>query len=232
MSLPKHARETRDPVMSVVAIDGPAGAGKTTIAKAVATALGWEYVDTGAMYRALTLKALREGLDPADDDGLARLTDGIEISFNGRHVFLDGEDVTDQIRSGRVTEAAPQVAAHPGVRHALVERQRSMAKARDVVMEGRDIGSVVVPDALLKIFLSASLEERAKRRLDETGGDGANELERMQRSIAERDAADSGRATSPLVKADDAVAIDTTGRDVAVIVEEIVALLEERRGGS
>jgi CMP/dCMP kinase len=215
--------------MSVVAIDGPAGAGKTTIAKAVAAALGWEYVDTGAMYRTLTLKALRNGVDPGDEEALARLTGDADISFNGQRVFLDGEDVTGQIRSGRVTDTAPKVAAHPAVRRALVEQQRAIASARDVVMEGRDIGSVVVPDALLKIFLTASLEERAKRRLSETGGNGSGELEQMQNSIAARDAADSGRATSPLLRADDAVAIDTTGRDVESIVQEIVSLLEERR---
>ena len=216
--------------MSVLAIDGPAGAGKTTIAKTVATALGWEYVDTGAMYRAVTLKALREGIDPHDDRSLARLAGATDISFAGGRVLLDGVDVTSSIRSGAVTNASPVVAAHPGVRTALVQRQRDLSRQRDVVMEGRDIGSVVAPDASLKVFLTASLDERARRRLHEVGDEGDEALDAMRRSIAERDDADSNRATSPLLRADDAIEIDTTGKDVDTIVAEIVALLGERDG--
>ena len=216
--------------MSVLAIDGPAGAGKTTIAKTVATALGWEYVDTGAMYRAVTLKALREGIDPQDDRSLTRLAGATDISFAGGRVLLDGADVTSSIRSTPVTNAASVVAAHPGVRRALVQRQRDLSRQADVVMEGRDIGSVVAPDASLKVFLTASLDERARRRLQEVGGEGDDALDAMRRSIAERDNADSNRAASPLLRADDAVEIDTTGKDVDAIVAEIVALLKERAG--
>ena len=217
--------------MSVLAIDGPAGAGKTTIAKTVATALGWEYVDTGAMYRAITLKALREDIDPQDDQSLARIAGATDISFAGGRVLLDGVDVTSSIRSAAVTNAAPVVAAHPGVRKALVQRQRDLARRTDVVMEGRDIGSVVAPDASLKVFLTASLDERARRRLQEVGEEGNDALDAMRRAITERDDADSNRATSPLVRADDAVEIDTTGKDVDAIVAEIVALQKERAGG-
>ena len=214
--------------MSVLAIDGPAGAGKTTIAKAVADALGWSYVDTGAMYRALTLKALDQGIGETDSESLAKMADGTDLSFDGRTVLLDGRDVTEAIRSGSVTELVPVVAAHPRVRRALVRRQRAIARDSDVVMEGRDIGSVVVPDAVLKIFLTASLEERARRRLAEVGGDGDDELTRMSRALSERDETDSSRAESPLIRADDAVAIDTTGRTVENIVSEIVSLLRKR----
>ena len=215
--------------MSVVAIDGPAGAGKTTIAKAVADALRWDYVDTGAMYRALTLKALDEGVDLNDGDRLGRVAHGARVSSNGGTVLLDGDDVTTRVRSRAVTEAVPRVAAQPEVRQALVQLQREAARSGDVVMEGRDIGSVVVPDAVLKIFLTASLPERARRRLEEVGLDATEEnVARMENSIGERDSVNAGRETSPLVQADDAIPIDTTDKTIDEIVSEIVGLLKER----
>ena len=215
--------------MSVVAIDGPAGAGKTTIAKGVADAVGWDYVDTGAMYRAITLKALDEGVDPHDGEQLGRVAQSARVSFDGGTVRLDGNDVTTRVRSSEVTDAVPLVAAQPEVRRALVQLQREAARDGDVVMEGRDIGSVVVPDAALKIFLTASLSERARRRLEEVGLDPTEEnVARMENSIGERDSVDAGRATSPLVQADDAIPIDTTDKTIDEIVGEIVALLKER----
>lgn len=215
--------------MSVVAIDGPAGAGKTTIAKAVAEALGWDYVDTGAMYRAVTLKALDEGIDPNDGERLGAAADNADISFRDGSVLLDGNDVTARIRSGDVTKTVPLVAAQPAVRGALLQRQRAVADRDNVVMEGRDIGTVVAPDALLKVFLTASLEERARRRLRDVGGDETSEhLMNMREALDNRDSADSGRDASPLKQPPDAVSIDTTGKAVPEIVSEIVGLVKER----
>ena len=217
--------------MSVLAIDGPAGAGKTTIARAVAGALGWDYVDTGAMYRAITLVALQQGVAIDDLEGLARVARSVQIRSAGARVLLDGEDVSQRIREADVTRAVPVVAAHPEVRAALVERQRAAASERDVVMEGRDIGSVVVPDATLKVFLTASLQERARRRTSELGlGDSKEGRADVEATIAARDEADSRRAASPLQKPADAVEIDTTGRSIDEITEAIVHLVRQRVG--
>ena len=215
--------------MSVVAIDGPAGAGKTTIAKAVAETLGWDYVDTGAMYRAVTLKALDEGIDPNDGERLGAAADEADIAFHDGTVLLNGNDVTERIRSGEVTNSVPAVAAQPAVRRALMQRQRAVAGRDNVVMEGRDIGTVVAPDALLKVFLTASLEERARRRLHDVGSDETPEhLMNMRKALGDRDTADSERELSPLKLPPDAVTIDTTGKAVPEIVSEIVGLVKER----
>ena len=216
--------------MSVVAIDGPAGAGKTTIARAVADALGWDYVDTGAMYRAIALRALQEGVDPSDAVGVGKVASSVDIVSSGRVLLLDGEDVSELIRSRDVTTAVSQVAAHPEVRASLVELQREAAGTRNIVMEGRDIGTVVVPDAIVKVFLTASLEERARRRARELGAP-ADDLDDMQTGLAARDAADSGRAASPLQRATDAVEIDTTNKTIEQIRDEIVDLARERISG-
>lgn len=216
--------------MSVVAIDGPAGAGKTTIARAVADALGWDYVDTGAMYRAIALRALQEGVDTSDGSAVAKVAAAADIVSAGRTLVLDGEDVSQRIRASDVTKIVPEVAAHAEVRASLLERQREAARSRDVVMEGRDIGSVVVPDAVVKVFLTASLEERARRRAREVGAP-VDELQGMQTRLATRDAADSRRTTSPLQKAPDAVEIDTTNKTVEEIKDEIVELVRERIRG-
>lgn len=210
--------------MTVVAIDGPAGAGKSTVARRVAAALGYAYLDTGAMYRAVALAALEKDMDLADGPALGALAQALTIEATQRGVLLDGRDVSERIRAADVTELVSAVAAHPEVRGALVAQQRHAASVADVVMEGRDIGSAVVPEAEVKIFLTASLEERARRRFEESSG--AEDLESIRRSIADRDAADAARAASPLVKAQGAVEVDTTGLTVDEVVAAIVAIAQ------
>lgn len=215
--------------MSVVAIDGPAGAGKTTIARAVAEVLGWDYLDTGAMYRAIALEALRRGIEPNDREGLAAVARAADIRCADGGILLGGRDVSDRIRERDITKVVPAVAAQPAVRASLVARQREAADARDVVMEGRDIGTVVVPDALVKVFLTASLDERARRRAEQLGQEVSEAaLAETRATIAARDAADSGREASPLQRAPDAVQIDTTDKTIPEITEEIVRLVRER----
>jgi len=210
--------------MTAIAIDGPAGAGKSTVARAVAARLGYRYVDTGAMYRALALAAIERGVD--DSPALADLASSIVLGSRDGRTLLDGADVTERIRAADVTAKVSTVAAHPEVRTALVAHQRRVAAAENVVMEGRDIGSAVLPDAPLKVFLSASLEERARRRALETG----EASEDVKAAIEERDLADSRRAASPLIRADDAVHIDTTGRTIDEVVDEIVELARVAEG--
>jgi len=201
--------------MRVIAIDGPAGSGKSTIARAVADRLGLEYLDTGAMYRSVTFAALGRGIDPADDEAVAALAPTLAIEVTGR-VSVDGEDATAAIRGPEVTRAVSAVAANPAVRAELVRRQRAwVAERGGGVLEGRDIGTVVFPDAELKVYLIADVGERLRRRAVEAGEDVA-------RDIARRDRVDSSRAVSPLHAADDAIVIDTTGRDVDDIVEEVL----------
>ena len=215
--------------MSVVAIDGPAGAGKTTIARAVAEALGWDYLDTGAMYRAIALEALQQGVEPDDSARLAAVARAADVRCADGAILLGDRDVSDRIRERDVTRIVPAVAAHPAVRASLVARQRQAADTGDVVMEGRDIGTVVVPDAVVKVFLTASLEERARRRAEQLGLDLSDRaLADTRATIAERDAADSGREASPLQKAPDAVQIDTTNKTIPEITDEIVRLVQER----
>ncbi|HEY7454009.1 MAG TPA: (d)CMP kinase [Thermoleophilaceae bacterium] len=202
----------------VVAIDGPAGAGKSTVARAAARALGFTYLDSGAMYRAVGLMTLRHG-GPA-----AERADELEIRI-GERVLANGEDVTDAIRTPEVSEAASHVATDPAVREALVRKQRELLSEGDWVAEGRDIGSVVAPDAAAKVYLTASPEERARRRADELGTD----VETVMRDQALRDAQDMDREHSPLVRADGAVELDTTGLSVDEVVERIVELVEQVR---
>lgn len=199
----------------LVAIDGPAGAGKSTVARAVADALGFTYLDTGAMYRCVALARLR---DPgADAAALA-----IEV---GEAVTLDGEDVTAAIRAPEVTDAASRVAADPAVRAAMVARQRTLIGTGDWVAEGRDIGTVVAPDAELKVFLDASPQERARRRALQAGRDEAEVLAEQE----ERDARDRGRETSPLDCAADAMLLDTTGLTLPEVVDRIVGMTTDLR---
>jgi len=201
---------------NVVAIDGPAGSGKSTVAKAVASELGWSFLDTGAMYRAVTVAAHRYGVELSDAEAMGSLARTVEIETLPR-VMINGHDIEDEIRSTATNVGVSVVAATPKVREALVERQREWAARQPVgtVVEGRDITTVVFPDARLKVFLTASLEERARRR-NEEGED----------SIARRDAADAGRVVSPLRQAEDAIVIDTTGRSVEDVVKEIVECLK------
>jgi CMP/dCMP kinase len=200
----------------VIAIDGPAGAGKSSVARAVARALGFTYMNSGAMYRCVALAAMRRGEPPQTVAPAVR----IEL---GRKVLLDGEDVTEAIRSPAVSEAASEVAAIPEVRTALVDHQRRMLSGGDWVAEGRDIGTVVAPDAELKVFLTASPEERARRRATELGVDPATVL--AEQTI--RDQRDSSREHSPLASADGAIVLDTTELELEQVVERIVTLAGE-----
>ncbi|MGH2807218.1 MAG: (d)CMP kinase [Actinomycetota bacterium] len=215
--------------MTAIAIDGPAGAGKSTVARAVAASLGFAYVDTGAMYRAITLAAIDKGVDVIDGIALADVARSVAIATDGNRMLLDGKDVTDEIRRRDVTAKVSVVSAHPQVRHALLEVQRRAASDGDVVMEGRDIGTKVLPDAEVKVFLTASLEERTTRRARELGVEDDAGLDQLRRSIETRDAHDSSRSTSPLERAPDAIAIDTTGKSIAEVVAEIVALVDKER---
>jgi len=201
----------------VVAIDGPAGAGKSTVARAVAEALGFTYLDSGAMYRAVGLAVLRHGGVPSQR---ARELD-IEL---GEVVLAGGEDVTEAIRTLEVSESASRIATNAGVRSALVDKQRELLSGGDWVAEGRDIGTVVAPGAELKVFLTASPEERARRRADELGADVGT----VKRDQALRDAQDESREHSPLKRADSAVDLDTTGLSVDEVVDRIVLLVGDR----
>lgn len=207
----------------VVAIDGPAGSGKSTVARAVAAALGLEVLDTGAMYRAVTLAVLAAGADPADPEACAAAARSVRIDLGAR-VVLDGRDVTEAIRGPEVTAAVSAVSAHPAVREVLVGHQRAWAEAHGgAVVEGRDIGTVVFPQATLKVFLTASDEERARRRArDEAAADRTADVAAVQADLARRDRLDAGRAVSPLVAAPDAVPVDSTDRTIDDVVRSIV----------
>lgn len=210
----------------IIAIDGPAGAGKSSVARAVAAELGFRYLDTGAMYRAVALAALERSIDPHEPDRITELAQNLDIDLSDGCVSLDGVDVTDRIRERDVTEVVPGVSAVAGVRNAMADHQRAAARGGDVVIEGRDIGTVIAPDADLKIFLTASLEERARRRCVQLGLEcDAQTLERVSRSIAARDAADSTRAASPLEAARDAIVVDTSGLSLEEVVERIIAMV-------
>jgi cytidylate kinase len=202
----------------VVAIDGPAGAGKSTVARAAARALGFTYLDSGAMYRSVGLLTLRHG------GAASEQAEGLRIDLGDR-VIVNGTDVTEAIRAPEVTEAASKVATNPAVRKALVRKQRELLAAGDWVAEGRDIGTVVAPDAAVKVFLTAGADERAQRRADELGTD----VETVRRDQALRDAQDASREHSPLAVAPGAVELDTTGLSVDEVVARIVALVERAR---
>jgi cytidylate kinase len=208
----------------VIAIDGPAAAGKSTVARALADMLGLTYLDSGAMYRSVALAALRAGVDPDDGAALRRVARDLEIDLAGGRVWLDGEDVTEEIRAPEVSSAASRVAVHPEVRAAMIERQRTLLAAGDYVAEGRDIGTVVSPGALLKVFLTATDDERARRRAAETGDPLPDVLSAQSR----RDARDREREHGALRPADDAVEMDTTGLSVEEVVDRVVALVRER----
>jgi CMP/dCMP kinase len=212
----------------IIAIDGPAASGKSTTARLVADRLGFTYIDSGAMYRAVALRALRLGSPLGDHERLGRIAreSTIELTDGGRGpVMLDGEDVTNAIRSREVSDAASVMSTVPSVRRALVARQREIGRLADCVMEGRDIGTVVFPDADLKVYLVASLETRARRRMLERSEGG---IEEQMRTIAERDRRDSTRTDSPLKKAEDAVEVDTTGLSIEQQVERVVELARRR----
>jgi len=215
-----------------IAIDGPAAAGKSTVAKMVAEKLSYIYIDTGAMYRALTLKALQSGIKLKDEKELHRLLEHTSIQLqkeNGEQiVLLDKENVTDDIRSPKVTENVSYVAQHSDVREEMVNRQRQLANRTSVVMDGRDIGTHVLPDADVKFFLVASVYERARRRHEENVQKGIpSNLEVLQKEIEKRDDLDSSREVSPLMKAPDAVEMDTTSLSIHEVTDKILEKVYE-----
>ncbi len=208
----------------VIAIDGPAGAGKSTVARGVARALGLTYLDSGAMYRCVALAALRAGADLDDPGEMGDVARRIEIELDDRRVLLDFEEVTDVIRSPEVSAASSRVSVHPEVREAMVTRQRALIAEGEYVAEGRDIGTVVSPGAPLKVFLTATDAERARRRAAESGED----VEAVRAAQSARDARDRDRAHGALRPADDSIELDTTGLDVDEVVERVVGLARER----
>ena len=219
--------------MKSIAIDGPAGAGKSTIAQSVAKSLGFIYVDTGALYRAVGLFALREGIPHTDEDALISRLPEVKVELAYRDglqlIFLGGLDVTGEIRGPQMGNIASDVSAFPGVRDFLLGMQREMAGKHNVIMDGRDIGTVVLPGADLKIFLTATPEDRAKRRHLEFTAKGNNiSYEQVLEDIKRRDANDMGRATAPLKPAPDAVILDTTGNEFQQSVDLVLRVIRER----
>jgi CMP/dCMP kinase len=215
----------------VVAIDGPAGAGKSTVARRIAKRLGFTYINTGAMYRAIALWALRLGTELSDMHRLEQLAKEakLELSADGTRVALNGEDVTEAVRSPQVTEAASKISAIPAVRRALVELQRKMAQETSVVMEGRDIGSVVFPDAQVKIFLDAAPQERARRRTLELRESGtATNSETVEAEMQARDQRDRTRAEAPLVQHPDSQLIETTGLNIEQVEEAVLKVVRSK----
>lgn len=206
----------------MIAIDGPAGAGKSTVGRAVAARLQLDYLDTGAMYRGVTFGVLRRGLDPSDTEAVERVAAAIEMVMDDDGITVDGVDAAIEIRGREVTSAVSAVAANSAVRVELVRRQREWVEARGGgVVEGRDIGSVVFPDAPLKLYITASPRVRAERRVAEIGGD----VDEVEWSIIERDRKDSSRADSPLVEATGAVLVDTSGLSISDVVDHVISLL-------
>ncbi|SDB08870.1 cytidylate kinase [Pseudobutyrivibrio sp. YE44] len=215
-----------------VAIDGPAGAGKSTIAKAIAAKMGYVYVDTGAMYRAMALYFLREGIAPTDEAKISSVVDNILVSIKyedgAQHVILNGEDVTGMIRTEEVGNMASSTSVYAPVRTKLVSLQQELAKTTDVIMDGRDIGTVVLPNADVKIFLTASVECRAKRRFDELVAKGETpDFDKIAKDIEERDYRDSHREISPLKQADDAILVDSSEMNIDQVVETIISYINK-----
>ena len=211
--------------VQVIAIDGPGGSGKSTVAKLVAEATGLPYLDTGAMYRAITFGVLERGIDPMDWTTIDQVLADIDLDLSATSVMVDGVDATEAIRGTEVTAHVSAVSANPTVREAMVDLQREwIRKSGGGVLEGRDIGTVVVPNAALKVYVTASVRERARRRALEAG----LSVDEVEADLLRRDKADSERVDSPLRPADDAVTVDTTGYEIAAVVERIVALAKER----
>jgi len=221
----------------IIAIDGPAGSGKSTVAKLVAAAMGFHYLDTGAMYRAVAWRALTQGVSPSDEAAVVRIAHEDTVTFAHEpgeslpsRVFIAGIDATHAIRSPEVDDAVSAVARLPKVRAAMVAQQRHISEGEDIVVEGRDIGTVVFPDAEVKVFLTASPEERARRRAVQQSESGLQvDAREVQDSIMRRDEADSSRAVAPLAAASDAVVLDTTGLSIEQVIDRIASLAREAR---
>ncbi len=216
-----------------IAIDGPAGAGKSTIAKAVAKELGFIYVDTGAMYRAIALYLLRSGVDTDTADAVAAVLDEIEISIQyedgSQKVYLNGENVSTEIRKEEVGNMASKTSAYPAVREKLLSLQRDLAASNNVIMDGRDIGTTILPNAQVKIYLTASVETRANRRFKELVAKGEKaDLEEIKSDIADRDYRDMHREISPLAQADDAVLVDSSDMTITEVVSAIMKIYKEK----
>lgn len=209
-----------------IAIDGPAGSGKSTIAKAISKTLGLVYLDTGAMYRAATLNVIREGISLDDDQMIINATKAMDLSMTPTQVIIAGEDVSEAIRTQEVTAHVSAISKIDDVRYHMVDLQREIAKGQDVIMDGRDIGTYVLPNAEFKFFLIASVEERARRRKLDFDAKGENfSLEFLMKDLERRDAIDSSRAVGPLKKADDAVEIDTTTMSINEVIETILKVV-------
>ncbi|MGH8426712.1 MAG: (d)CMP kinase [Gammaproteobacteria bacterium] len=216
----------------VIALDGPGGAGKGAVGRAVAARLGWHYLDSGALYRLAALAALRHGLAPTDTAAVAALIPGLAIELDDPMVRLDGEDASAAIRTEEVSRYASAIAGAPVVRAALIGRQRALRRAPGLVADGRDMGTVVFPDAQVKLFLTATPEERARRRYKQLKEQGIDaNLSRLARELRERDARDAGRETAPLKMAPDAETLDTTGESLEWVVNRVIALAADAIGG-
>lgn len=215
-----------------IAVDGPSGAGKSTVAKALAEKLNIDYIDTGAMYRAVALKILKAETDIYNQEALSSMLGATVVDFTGGRTYLDGEDVSDKIRSPEVTKMASDASAIPAVREKLVGLQQSMGRERSVVLDGRDIGTNVFPRARYKVFINASLDERARRRWNELKEkDQEADFLAIREHIRERDYNDSHRALNPLMKASDAVEIDTTDMTVNQVIDTVLELMDKQSAG-
>jgi len=216
----------------VIAIDGPAGAGKSTIAKMLARSIGYTYIDSGAMYRAITLKVLRENIPLERVDRIINLTEETDIDFMENSIYLDGKVVDKEIREENVNMNVSYVSAIPGVRRLMVAQQRKISQDKNVVMDGRDVGTVIFPSADIKLFITASVDERAKRRFIEMEQKGYDvEIQDIKLQIEKRDHIDSTRSDSPLKSAFDSIIIDTTGKNIEEVFNEVISIVKSKGGG-